>query len=114
MWLKPFALGNAVWGRSLQILTRDIDNFAPPSLVAGMAALTNTPLEAAWRTSLAEFEGRLVERYTMAGRTNWIMPLRPCPTTIMGPLNALSSGYSTIIVVALLDFSDVGRNGAAT
>ncbi|PLR28228.1 hypothetical protein SGCZBJ_04280 [Caulobacter zeae] len=75
MWLKPFALGNAVWGRSLQILTRDIDNFAPPSLVAGMAALTDTPLEAAWGTSLAEFEGRLVERYTMAGRTNWIMPL---------------------------------------
>lgn len=75
MWLKPFALGNAVWGRSLQILTRDIDNFAPPAFVAGMAALTDTPLEAARCTSLAEFEGRLVERYTMVGRTNWIMPL---------------------------------------
>lgn len=75
MWLKPFALGNAVWGRGFQILTRDIDNCAPPALVAGMAALTNTPIEVAKRASLAEFEGRLVERYTMVGRTNWIMPL---------------------------------------
>ena len=75
LWLKPFALSHAVWGGRLPILTRDIDNFAPAAMVAGMAALTASPLEAARLTSLAELEGRLVEHYTVVGRTNWIMPL---------------------------------------
>lgn len=73
--LKPFALAHMTWSAHPPVLTRDIDNMADPRVVGGMAAKTCVPVERAWATTLAAYNGYLTNHYVAGGRNAWILPL---------------------------------------
>lgn len=82
-WLARIAHGHgqkahgfcqAVWP-GMQIWNRDIDGFQQPELIAGLAEMTGTPLDTAYPTTLASYEGELVQAYFATGRAKWVLRL---------------------------------------
>ena len=73
--LKPYTLAHMTWRSTPPLLTRDIDNLADPRVVGGMSAKADTPVQSAWETTLAAFDGRLVDNYAPGGRNSWILQL---------------------------------------
>ncbi|AYV45187.1 hypothetical protein CFHF_03750 [Caulobacter flavus] len=71
--LKPYTLAHATWRSVPPLLTRDIDNMADPRIVGVMAAKVDVPVQRAWETTLAAYDGKLVERYAPGGRNAWIL-----------------------------------------
>jgi TniQ len=73
--LKPYTLAHMTWRSTPPLLTRDIDNLADPRVVGGMSAKADTPVQRAWETTLAAFDGLLVDNYAPGGRNSWILQL---------------------------------------
>jgi TniQ len=73
--LKPYTLAHLTWRSTPPLLTRDIDNFADPRVVGAMAAKTDISASRAWATTLAAYDGLLVERYAPGGRNDWVLQL---------------------------------------
>jgi hypothetical protein len=73
--IKPYTLAHMTWRSTPPLLTRDIDNFADPRIVGVMAAKTLTPIERAWSTTLAAYDGSLVDHYVPGGRNDWVLQL---------------------------------------
>lgn len=73
--LKPYTLAHLTWRSTPPLLTRDIDNFADPRVVGAMAAKTDVSTSRAWATTLAAYDGLLVERYAPGGKNAWVLQL---------------------------------------
>ena len=73
--LKPYTLAHTTWRSTPPLLTRDIDNFADPRVVGVMAVKADVTIKRAWETTLASFDGLLVERYVVGGRNPWVLSL---------------------------------------
>ena len=65
-----------IFGRKASIWNRDIDKSADESLITTVAARTDTSFESAFRTTLADYAGRIYETHNPQGNSAWIMPLR--------------------------------------
>ena len=63
------------FGRERQIWNRDIDHFAPPWLIDGLADRTGTPRERIVQMTLRAFESFAFEHFNEIGMTRWILPL---------------------------------------
>lgn len=68
----PYTFCNTIWPQR-PVLNRDIDHFCDPIIWETMAARTGTPAERAYATTLAAYEGWLVERYNPHTTTRWLL-----------------------------------------
>lgn len=69
---RPYTFCNTIWPRR-PVLNRDIDNFCDPVIWETMAARTATSRERAYATTLASYEGWLVERWNAQAATRWLL-----------------------------------------
>jgi hypothetical protein len=82
-WLARVAAGNGLKLHSFTSMTwpglslwnRDVDNFAPPAVVAAMAARTGTDIDRAEATTLRAYQGTVFETHNVKGMTSWILPV---------------------------------------
>jgi len=76
MRLRPITFLNAVWGTGRSLVNQDLDNFAPELVVTRIVTATDISEDALRMMTLAEYEGRLFERFPPKGRKTWILPVR--------------------------------------
>lgn len=70
--LKLQTFCDLVFGRQRQLWNRDIDRLAPDWLVERLAAITGTPVERVWQTTLAAYQGLLFSKRSPSGIAVWI------------------------------------------
>ncbi|NJA90152.1 TniQ family protein [Rhodocyclus tenuis] len=63
---KKLGLPHDIW-------RRDVDQFANVKMVSHLAKLTGTPVERAFLTTLAAYEGSLYEKHTARGQQRWLL-----------------------------------------
>lgn len=72
---KVHSFYSQFFGRERQIWNRDIDHYAPPWLIDGLAKRTGTSRESIVRTTLRAFESFAFERFIETGVARWTLPL---------------------------------------
>ncbi|TWB36921.1 TniQ family protein [Nitrospirillum pindoramense] len=80
-WVLRTAQGNGLRSYSFcqlafqrgRLLGQDIDRSVPEGMLAVMASKTATPYRRAFETTLASYEGWLVEKWQPLGRTKWVL-----------------------------------------
>lgn len=70
--LRSYSFCQLAFGR-VRLLGQDIDRWAPDGVLEIMSAKTATPHHVAFGTTLASYEGWLVERWQPMGRTKWVL-----------------------------------------
>lgn len=73
--LKIQTFGRFALNKRYELWNRDIDRFAPDSLLAEMSTKTGTKLDLVNKTTLNLFEGRLFNKKSLSGVLRWITPL---------------------------------------
>ena len=71
--LKLQSFSQLVFGRAYQLWNRDLDRLAPIWVVERLAEITATPLERAWHTTLASYEGTVYPRHAETGILRWVL-----------------------------------------